>query len=289
MKKSLNHELLIGAHLSISKGLDDVFRQADELGCTTLQLFTKSGRQWHAKPLTDEEIAVFKAAHKAHNHMPLVAHASYLINIGSPDATLAHKSTAALAQELERCEQLGIHYLVLHPGSHRDTDTESCLERVAHNLTTVLKKVPGSAMILLETMAGQGSTVGSNFEELGAILKKANHNPRLGICLDTCHVFAAGYEITTPMGYVKMWHEFDAQIGRHALKVIHMNDSQKPLGSHVDRHCDIGTGAIGNAGFRLIMQDVTLAHIPKVLETPKESLDDDARNLDALRKLAEKN
>jgi deoxyribonuclease-4 len=310
MKKSLNHELLIGAHLSISKGLDDVFRQADELGCTTLQLFTKSGRQWHAKPLTDEEIAVFKAAHKAHNHMPLVAHASYLINIGSPDATLAHKSTAALAQELERCEQLGIHYLVLHPGSHRDTDTESCLERVAHNLTTVLKKVPGSAMILLETMAGQGSTVGSSFEELGAILKKssaiapsglgrdshdeassrsrAHHNPRLGICLDTCHVFAAGYDFTTPAGYIKMWHEFDAQIGRHALKIIHMNDSQKPLGSHVDRHCDIGTGAIGNAGFRLIMQDTTLAHIPKVLETPKESLDDDARNLDALRKLAQR-
>jgi len=286
MKKSHMQELLIGAHLSISKGLDDVFRQADELGCTTLQLFTKSGRQWHAKPLDVEEIAIFKAAHKAHHHMPLVAHASYLINIGSPDATLAHKSTAALAQELERCELLGIHYLVLHPGSHRDTDIESCLERVAHNLTTVLNKVPGSAMILLETMAGQGSTVGSSFEELGTILKKTHNNPRLGVCLDTCHVFAAGYDFTTPTGYAQLWHNFDAHIGKHALKVIHLNDSQKPLGSHVDRHCDIGTGAIGAAGFRLIMQDETLAHIPKILETPKESLDDDARNLDALRKLA---
>lgn len=285
MKKSLNHEPLIGAHLSISKGLDDVFRQADELSCTTIQLFTKSGRQWHAKPLADEEIATFKAAHKAHNSMPLVAHASYLINIGSPDATLAHKSTAALAEELERCEQLGIHYLVLHPGSHRDTDTEACLERVAHNLMTALHKIPGSAMILLETMAGQGSTVGSTFEELGTILKKTNHNPRLGICLDTCHVFAAGYDFTTSEGYNKMWHKFDAHIGKHMLKVIHLNDSKKPLGSYVDRHCDIGTGAIGNAGFRLIMQDETLAHIPKILETPKESLDDDARNLDALRKL----
>jgi deoxyribonuclease-4 len=286
MKKSLNHEPLIGAHLSISKGLDDVFRQADELSCTTLQLFTKSGRQWHAKPLAELEIAAFKAAHKAHNHMPLVAHASYLINIGSPDATLAHKSTAALAEELERCEQLGIHYLVLHPGSHRETNIESCLERIAHNLTTVLHKVPGSAMILLETMAGQGSTVGSRFEELGAILKKTNHNPRLGVCLDTCHVFAAGYDFTTPEGYAKLWHEFDTQIGKRTLKVIHMNDSQKPCGSRIDRHCDIGTGAIGNAGFRMIMQDEALAHIPKILETPKESLDDDARNLDALRKLA---
>lgn len=287
MKKSQKDQLLIGAHLSISKGLADVFNQADELGCTTLQLFTKSGRQWHAKPLTEAEITVFKQAHKAHNSMPLVAHASYLINIGSPDATLAHKSTAALAEELERCEQLGIHYLVLHPGSHRDTDTESCLERIAHNLLTALHKVPGSAMILLETMAGQGSTVGSNFEELGAILTKAHHNPRLGICLDTCHIFAAGYDFTTPEGYAQLWHQFDTHIGKHNLKVIHLNDSQKPLGSYVDRHCDIGTGAIGNASFRLIMQDITLAHIPKILETPKESLDDDARNLDTLRKLVQ--
>jgi deoxyribonuclease-4 len=144
-------------------------------------------------------------------------------------------------------------------------------------------------MILLETMAGQGSTVGSTFEELGTILKRAHHNPRLGICLDTCHVFAAGYDFTTPEGYAQLWNEFDSKIGKHALKVIHLNDSQKPLGSHVDRHCDIGTGAIGNTGFRLIMQDTTLAHIPKILETPKESLDDDARNLDVLRRLAEKN
>ncbi len=286
MEKRSQPALLIGAHLSISKGLEDVFAQADELSATTLQLFTKSNRQWHAKPITEDEIAAFAQAHKAHQYMPLVAHASYLINIGSPDHTLAQRSTKALADELTRCEQLGIQYLVLHPGAHRDTDLDVCLERIAHNLKTVLKAVSGESMILLETMAGQGSTIGSTFRELGTILKAVD-NPRLGICLDTCHVFAAGYDFTTPEGYKQMWHEFGAEIGKRHLKVIHMNDSQKPCGSHVDRHCDIGTGAIGKEGFRLIMQDETLAHIPKILETPKESLDDDARNLDTLRKLAQ--
>lgn len=288
MEKSLKNPLLIGAHLSINGGLNDVFAQADELDCTTLQLFTKSNRQWYAKPLTEEDIQSFKRAHIAHNNMPIVAHASYLINIGSPDHTLAQKSTYALTDELERCEQLGIHYLVLHPGAHRNTDIESCLERVAQNLTTVLNKVAGSTMILLETMAGQGSTIGSNFTELGTILKKTGHNPRLGICLDTCHVFAAGNDFSTPAGYAALWDKFSTLIGKHHLKVIHLNDSQKSCGSYVDRHCDIGKGAIGLEGFRLIMQDKTLAHIPKILETPKESLDDDARNLDTLRVLAQK-
>lgn len=286
MEKKSHIEHLIGAHLSISKGLEDVFVQADELGATTLQLFTKSNRQWHAKPLTEDEIDIFKKNHKAHQYMPLVAHASYLINIGSPDDTLAQKSTKALVDELTRCEQLGIQYLVLHPGAHRDTDIGACLERIADNLKAVFKEAPGDSMILLETMAGQGSTIGSTFQELGTILKAVD-NPRLGVCLDTCHVFAAGYDFTTPEGYAALWHEFGKEIGKRHLKVIHMNDSQKPCGSHVDRHCDIGTGAIGKEGFRLIMQDETLTHIPKILETPKESLDDDVRNLDALRKLAQ--
>lgn len=286
MKQSTKNKLLIGAHLSISKSLDDVFAQADELDATTLQLFTKSNRQWHAKPLAEDEIAAFRKAHKTHKSMPVVAHASYLINIGSPDHILVQKSTLALAEELTRCEQLGIPYLVLHPGAHLNTDLNACLERIAHSLKTILKTVPGDAMILLETMAGQGSTVGSNFKELGTILKAVD-NPRLGVCLDTCHVFAAGYDFTTAEGYAHMWHEFGKEIGKRRLKAIHLNDSQKPCGSHVDRHCDIGTGAIGKEGFRLIMQDETLSHIPKILETPKESLDDDARNLDILRKLAQ--
>lgn len=286
MKKSHMSEPLIGAHLSISKGLDDVFNQADILGCTTLQLFTKSNRQWYAKPLTQEEIVAFKNAHTAHHSMPVVAHASYLINIGSPDEALAEKSTKALADELERCEQLGIPYLVLHPGAHRDTDVEACLERIAQNLSFVLKKVPGSTMILLETAAGQGSTVGSNFGELAELLKKSGQNPRVGICLDTCHVFVAGYNFSTPAGYNSMWQEFDRQIGLDLLRVIHVNDSQKGCGSRVDRHCDIGKGTIGLEAFRMIMQDKKLAHIPKILETPKHSLNDDARNLEVLRKLA---
>lgn len=278
--------LLIGAHLSVSKGLADVFNQADVIGCTTLQLFTKSNRQWHAKPLGEAEVAEFKAAHAAHHSMPLVAHTSYLINIGSPDPVLEQKSRDALANELERCEQLGIHYLVLHPGAHRDTDLNACLERIAKNLVSVLEAVPGIAMILLETTAGQGSVVGSRFEELGTILKLAGHNPRLGVCLDTCHVFAAGYDFSTLAGYKEMWENFDKHIGKRNLKVIHMNDSTTPCGSHVDRHADIGNGKIGLEGFRFIMQDSSLANIPKILETPKESLEDDARNLETLRNLA---
>lgn len=285
MEKNNQKQPLIGAHLSISKGLADVFNQADLLGCTTLQLFTKSGRQWHANPLAETEIERFKTAHAAHNYMPVVAHTSYLINIGSPDTALAQKSSDALAEELLRCEQLGIQYLVLHPGAHLNTDLESCLKRIADNLLTVLKKVPGRTMILLETTAGQGTVVGSRFEELGTILTDANHHPRLGICLDTCHIFAAGYDFRTLEGYQSLWYQFDTQIGKHHLRAIHLNDSTTPCGSHVDRHADIGSGKIGLEGFRFIMQDLTLADIPKILETPKDSLEDDARNLDTLKSL----
>lgn len=285
MQKAPSHPLLIGAHLSISKGLADVFNQAVVLGCTTLQLFTKSNRQWAAQPLDAEEIALFKKKHAEHHHMPVVAHASYLINIASPDASLAHKSVHALIDELQRCQELGIPYLVLHPGSRLHADLDKTLIAVAHRITEALHGAPGNVMILLETMAGQGSSVGSSFEELGTILKLVKHNKRVGVCMDTCHVFAAGYDFRTPEGYKKLWHDFDQHIGKEALKVIHMNDSQKPCGSRVDRHCDIGTGAITKAGFRLIMQDPTLSHIPKILETPKESLADDARNLEILRNL----
>jgi len=286
MLPSPQKKLLIGAHLSIGRGLAGVFAQANELECTTLQLFTKSNRQWAAKALTPDEISTFKAAHQEHSLMPIVAHASYLINIASPDSVLAHKSLTALIHELERCEALGIHYLVLHPGSHRSSDLEESLKRVAYNILTALHQVPGETMILLETMAGQGSAVGSSFEELSKILKHAQHHKRLGICLDTCHVFAAGYDFSTPEGYQKLWHDFDHHIGKHLLKVIHMNDSAKPCGSRVDRHCDIGKGKIGLDGFRYIMKDNSLDHIPKILETPKESLADDARNLETLRILA---
>lgn len=286
MTKTIQREPLIGAHLSISQGLDDIFRQADEIGCTTVQLFTKSNQQWHAKPLDTDQVALFKKAHAEHDHMPIVAHASYLINIGSADPALEKKSRDALAVELERCEALGIQYLVLHPGAHRNTSVEDCLKRIAHNLLAVLKQVPGSTIILLETMAGQGSTVGSTFEELGTILRLTNNYERIGVCLDTCHVFAAGYDFTTPEGYAALWHAFSKHIGKKHLKVIHMNDSVKPCGSHTDRHCDIGKGEIGLEGFKLIMQDTTLEKIPKILETPKESLDDDARNLMILKRLA---
>lgn len=279
--------LLIGAHMSVSGGLHNAFTDGAQIGCTTLQIFTKSNRQWHAAPLTDDQVAEFKAAQKTSGISPVVAHATYLINIASPEEATSAKSTHALAQELTRCEQLGIQYLVLHPGSRLHGDEAQCLERIAHNLDKALAAAPGSTMVLLEIMAGQGSATAHTFEQLATILHKVHNKSRVGICFDTCHAFAAGYDFRDKESYEALWKNFDAVIGLEHLKVFHLNDSKKELGSRVDRHEDIGKGELGLEPFKLIMQDKRFADIPKILETPKETLEDDIRNLEVLRLLAE--
>ena len=275
----------LGAHVSAAGGLYKAIDIGEELGCTTIQIFTANNRQWAFNDLTENEIAPFIEQQKESQITIVISHASYLINLGSPTKMVAARSKKALKAELMRCEQLSIPYLVLHPGSRLESDEETCIKAIATSLQAILEEVPGQCMILLEIMAGQGSSIGSTLEQLAAIQALIHLKKRIGICFDTCHAFAAGYDFTTPESYKDFWNTFDRIIGLEHLKAIHLNDSQKAKGSHVDRHADIGKGAIGIEAFRLIMNDKRFANIPKIIETPLTSLDDHVRNLQVLRKL----
>ncbi len=282
--------LLLGAHMSISGGFEKAIERGISIGCTTIQIFTKSNRQWNANPITDEQAELFRSAVKESNIDPIVTHATYLINLGASDKTIAEKSTKALIKELERCALLGIPYLVLHPGSYGRGDEEACLERIAQNLDTALETDTGRTKILLEIMAGQGSSVCYTFEQLATIRRLSHHKQRLGVCIDTCHAFAAGYDFTTPHGYKAMWDEFDKLIGLNHLYAIHINDSKKELGSRVDRHEDIGKGKIGLEAFELLFNDPRFFDVPKILETPenkqeKDIMKDYVRNMRTIGKL----
>jgi deoxyribonuclease IV len=286
MKKE--RTLLLGAHMSISGGLHLAITRAESIECTAIQIFTKSNRQWHAKPLAQQDIDLFT---KAWKESPLVksivVHASYLINIGSANKELEKKSLHALDIEFKRCAALGIPYLVLHPGSYTQQDEQSCILQISKNIDILLENNP-DGMLLLETMAGQGSQVGYTFEQLAEIIKHSHHKKRLGVCIDTCHLFAAGYDFSSEKGYHDVWHQIDKVIGREKIKAIHLNDSHKDLGSHVDRHADIGKGKIGLKGFELLLNDPHLFDIPKILETPRADLADYRRNMDVLTDLLSK-
>jgi deoxyribonuclease IV len=282
----------LGAHMSISGGLDKAVGRGVGVGCTALQVFTKNASQWKAKPLGEEEIGRFKAAVAGSPIAAeaVVAHDSYLINLASPDPARRQQSLEAFTDELRRCDQLGIPYLVTHPGAHMGEGEDAGLARVAEALRRALEETaPTTTMVLLETTAGQGSHLGHRFAHLGRLLElvpEAELNARLGICLDTCHVFAAGYAINTPEGYAATWDEFDREIGQDRLKVLHLNDAKKPLGSRVDRHEHIGKGEIGRAGFHFIMNDARLGGLPLLLETPKgDDCAEDRENMEFLRSL----
>ena len=215
----------------------------------------------------------------------MVAHTAYLINIGSPKKDIEIKSIQSLIAELDRCNKLSIPYLVLHPGAHLDTDEASCLERIIDNINGIFLDNPGSTTILLELMPGQGSTVCYTFEQLAYVSKHVHAKKRLGICLDTAHAWAAGYDFASKKTYVAFWEQFEQTLGIENLKAIHMNDSKNPLGSHIDRHETIGKGTIGLEAFNMLMNDERLFDIPKILETPKETLDDDIYNMKVLKEL----
>lgn len=262
--------LLLGSHVSISGGLHKAFPTAQEIGCTAMQIFTKNSNQWNAKPLQATEIDLFKSAWKASGIACVVAHDSYLINLGTPDEALLEKSRHAMLIEVQRCEQLGIPFLVMHPGSHVGSGEDAGLRRVAESFDEIHRQAEGvRTQILVETTAGQGTNLGSRFEQIARIFDQVRAPERLGVCFDTCHAFAAGYEMRTEAGYRETMAEFDRLIGLDRLKTIHLNDSLKPLGSRVDRHDAIGNGQIGIDGFRWIMNDPRLADVPKILETPK--------------------
>lgn len=282
------HRLLLGAHMPISGGLAKAVERGASIGCTTIQIFTKSNRQWKAKELSEQEIEQFKNTAKALNISPIVAHATYLINIASADPKISLASTQALSMELARCQSLNIPYLVLHPGAYGKGSPEEGLARISANLDAIFEEVPGHTMILLETMAGQGTSLCWNFEQIATVIKKSTHKKRLGVCLDTCHAFVAGYDFKDKASYEKLWHDFDKLIGIEKLKAIHINDSKKGLGSRVDRHEHIGKGALGLEPFELLFNDPRFFDIPKILETPKvteEPFTEDKMNMATIMEL----
>ncbi len=280
-------KILLGAHMSIAGGVYNCFDHGEHFKCTTIQIFTKNASQWRAKPLTETEIDKFKERQRQTKISPVVAHDSYLINLGSNNKALLQKSKEAFLVEMQRCELLAIPCLVTHPGSHTGAGEEIGLKTIADSLSWLHHKLPeAKVMICLETTAGQGTNLGYRFEQIANIIELSDSPERLGVCLDTCHIFAAGYDIRTERAYKRTIREFNSIIGLKRLKVIHLNDSKKDLGSRVDRHEHIGKGFIGVEPFGFFINDRRLAKIPKILETPKgDDATGDDRNLTILRKL----
>lgn len=278
---------LVGAHMSIAGGLHTAVERALRAGCTALQMFVKNNNQWQGKPLTDEDVSTYRSAISEARIGPVVVHDSYLINLCAVDPSILARSRSALQDELERCERLGIPLLNLHPGSHMDRGEQAGIERIAESLNIVHQKTKGFAVrSVLETTAGQGSAIGHRFEHLRAIIDLVDAKERMAVCVDTCHIFAAGYDIVSEEGYHRTFAEFDDIIGLDRLVAFHVNDSKRELGSHVDRHEHIGKGKMGDQAFRWLMNDPRFASVPKILETPKsEDLHEDIENLARLRGL----
>ena len=272
-----------GAHMSMAGGHDRAVHAAHKVGFLTVQLFTKSNNQWRAAPLTDAHVSAFRSALAETGVDRPVAHNSYLINLGSPDDALWQKSIEALVVELERGEALGITDLVCHPGAHVGSGEEAGLGRIARALDEVHRRTAGFRIkVDLETTAGQGSCLGHRFEHLGAILGGVAEPERLGVCVDTCHVFAAGYPLDTPESYNSTIAELERAVGVGRVRVWHLNDSLKGLGSRVDRHAGLGRGKMGLEPFRHVVNDPRFADLPMILETPKGTDEETGEELDAV-------
>ena len=282
---------LLGVHVSAAGGVITAFDRAAQLGINTFQLFVKNNKQWFApQELTSEDITAFHARRKTWKKRgPIVAHACYLLNLGSSNPEIQEKSRESFLKELSRANALGIDHLVFHPGSHTGLGEESAIQNIATALNWLHRQSPDfTTKSVLEITAGQGSAVGHRFEHLEQILTRIEQPERVAVCLDTCHMFAAGYDIRDAESWKRSFDEFDERIGFDKLVCIHTNDSKKGLGSHVDRHEHIGKGEIGLMGFRLLMNDKRLKNIPKILETPKdEKMTEDYENLALLRSLCE--
>lgn len=279
----------LGAHMSIAGGVEQAIWRGETVGCDAIGMFTKNNNQWKAKPLTQEDAERFSAARAETGIGPIVAHTSYLINLGSPNAALWKKSILSMKEELSRADLLGIPYLVVHPGSHTGKGKDYGLKRVAEAFNRIHESLPKvNTMTLIEHTAGQGTNLCCTFEEIAAIREMVTQKNRLGVCLDTCHLFAAGFDLRKPDTYQDTFSKFNDIIGLHHLKAWHMNDSKTPLGSHVDRHEHIGKGCIGRAGFRSLLNDPRWDDLPGILETPKgPEMKEDKVNLRALRRLIE--
>lgn len=276
----------IGAHMSISGGMHLAFARGEDVGCTAMQVFTKNASQWRARPIGDEDAQKFREAWESSPIGPVIAHDTYLINLAATDETKWAKSKAAFADEIERCSKLGIPELVMHPGSHLGAGEEAGLAKVCTAFREIFAETPDDVTILVENTAGQGTNLGWRFEHLAAILDGVPDG-RFGVCFDTCHAFAAGYDLSTEAGFANVMEEFDRLVGVDLIHAFHVNDARKPLASRVDRHEQLGEGTIGRDGFRALMQDERFHATPKILETPKGDGNEwDLKNLALLRELA---
>jgi len=277
----------LGAHISIAGGVFNVFERAKKITANSIQIFTKSNNRWFSKPYSKNEIKEFYRLQEEYKPFAVFAHDAYLINLCSPNSETEKKSIDAFIDEIKRCDQLSLPYLVMHPGSHLGKGEKWGLNKIVENFNNILNKNPDSkVIILLETTAGQGTNLGYKFEQLEYILNNVECKEKFGICVDTCHIFAAGYDISTESGYKKTFVEFDKIIGLERIKVFHLNDSKKPFGSRKDRHQHIGKGEIGLEAFRCLINDKRFSDIPMVLETPKDDEKNmDVENLKVLRSL----
>lgn len=260
----------VGAHVSAAGGVENAPLNARAIGARAFALFVKNQRQWSARPLTPKNIEAFKRNCAELNYKAdfIVPHAGYLINPGHPEKAARQKSRLALLDEIHRCMQLGIRMINFHPGSHlRKITEDACLAQIAESINILLEKSAGVSL-LIENTAGQGSNVGYRFEHLAQIIDGVDDKSRVGVCLDTCHAFAAGYDLTRPESYEQVFNAFDACVGLSYLKAIHLNDSKKTLGSRVDRHESLGRGEMGKSPFQWIMNDPRFEHLPMILETP---------------------
>lgn len=277
---------LIGAHISTKGGLHTVFERAAAIDATAIALFAKNSNQWKGKEMTEDDVTLFASLRTVR---PILTHASYLINLATTNPLFHAKSIAAMVDELDRAERIGSHAVVLHPGAHMGAGASAGLDQIARSLDQIHAAIPNHRVVtLLETAAGQGSCLGCSFEELGTILKLVDDKRRVGICVDTCHIFAAGYELRTRDSYERTIDDLERHCGIANVGAFHLNDSKKGLGSRVDRHQHIGDGELGLEPFRFVINDPRFARIPKLLETPKtiETVSDQ-KNIGLLRSLME--
>jgi len=276
----------VGAHVSIAGSIDRAVDRAGKIGCDTFQIFSRNPRGWRAKEISEEVAQEFKRKLKRSGMHPPVDHMPYLPNLATPKEDVYRKSVDALALELERCEILGIPYLVTHLGSHLDSGKEVGLNRTAEAIIKALSAFENDVILLLETTSDSKNSVGGSFEDLAEIMSRVDREDRVGACFDTCHAFVAGYELRTEEGLEETMEKFDRTIGLERMKVVHLNDSKGPIGSKLDRHEHIGLGEIGEEGFRLILNHPTIRTRPLILETPSDERRDDLGNIALVRELA---
>lgn len=261
--------MIIGGHMSIGGGFNDAPRRARDIGLDAMQVFTKNQRQWIAKPLNPEDVKLYIENMKKFNIKITVAHASYLVNLAAPEQEKFEKSIESMVHELQRCDSLEIPYLIFHPGAHMGEGEKNGLKKIVDGIDKIIEKSDScKAKITIETTAGQGTNLGYKFEQIGFILDNVSDKSKVRVCLDTCHIFAAGYELRSKDGYDKTMDEFSNQIGFENLVAVHLNDSEKGLGSRVDRHAQIGKGYIGINGFKNLLKDKRFTDMPFILETP---------------------